>query len=173
MAKSNILRLPVVSASAEHLVMGWLMRRNILAYKAPPNNEGYDLICIHPDPRKSATHVRVQVKSRLATDSDKSIIIKPKTLAGFDYLMVVYLNVGYFLRMAGTHPLREGLRDPEFLTVPNDVVRSHIVPSSKWGKVRFRGLEQTPFLGTRGFDQIADQLRIPYPIKGKGGAQNP
>jgi hypothetical protein len=22
---------------------------NILAYKAPPNNEGYDLICIHPD----------------------------------------------------------------------------------------------------------------------------
>jgi len=31
--------------------MGYLMRRNILAYKAPSNNEGYDLICIHPDPR--------------------------------------------------------------------------------------------------------------------------
>jgi hypothetical protein len=51
MAKQEFLRLPVVSAGAEFLVMGLLMRRNILAYKAPPNNEGYDLICIHPDPR--------------------------------------------------------------------------------------------------------------------------
>ena len=46
--KQDFLRLPVVSAGAEFLVMGHLMRRNILAYKAPPNNEGYDLICIHP-----------------------------------------------------------------------------------------------------------------------------
>ena len=51
MAKQEFLRLSVVSASAEYLVMGQLMRRNILAYKAPPNNEGYDLICIHPNPR--------------------------------------------------------------------------------------------------------------------------
>jgi hypothetical protein len=51
MPKRDFLRLPVVSASAEFRVMGYLMRRNILAYKAPPNNEGYDLICIHPDPR--------------------------------------------------------------------------------------------------------------------------
>ncbi len=51
MSAKSFLRLPVVSAGAEHLVMGYLMRRNILTYKAPPNNEGYDLICIHPDPR--------------------------------------------------------------------------------------------------------------------------
>jgi hypothetical protein len=51
MSEKQWLRLPVVSAGAEHLVMGYLMRRNILTYKAPPNNEGYDLICIHPDPR--------------------------------------------------------------------------------------------------------------------------
>jgi hypothetical protein len=43
---TEFLRLPVVSAGAEYLVMGYLMRRNILAYKAPMNNEGYDLICI-------------------------------------------------------------------------------------------------------------------------------
>lgn len=30
--KSEVLRLPVVSAGAEHLVIGYLMRRNILAY---------------------------------------------------------------------------------------------------------------------------------------------
>jgi len=61
-------RFPVVSLSAEYLVMGYLLRRNILTYKAPPGNEGYDLICIHPDPRKAARQVRVQVKSRMATD---------------------------------------------------------------------------------------------------------
>ena len=50
------LRLPVVSEPAEHLVMGYPMRRNILANKAPPGNEGHDLFCIHrirairPDP---------------------------------------------------------------------------------------------------------------------------
>ncbi len=48
MPQSDFFRLPVVSAGAEFLVMGYLMRRNILTYKAPPNNEGYDLICIHP-----------------------------------------------------------------------------------------------------------------------------
>ena len=37
----DFLRLPVVTAGAEYLVMGHLMRRSILAYKAPPNNEGY------------------------------------------------------------------------------------------------------------------------------------
>ena len=35
------LRLPVVTAGSEHLVMGHLMRLNILTYKAPPGNEGY------------------------------------------------------------------------------------------------------------------------------------
>jgi len=37
MPEKQWLRLPVVSAGAQHLVMGYLMRRNILAYKAPPN----------------------------------------------------------------------------------------------------------------------------------------
>jgi hypothetical protein len=44
MTERDWLRLPVVSAGAEYLVMGYLMRLNILTYKAPPNNEGYDPI---------------------------------------------------------------------------------------------------------------------------------
>lgn len=39
MAKQEFLRLPVVSAGAEFLVMGYLKQRNILKYKAPPNDE--------------------------------------------------------------------------------------------------------------------------------------
>ena len=47
--KQGFLRLPVVAAGAEFLIVGHLMRRNILAYKAPSNNEGYDVICIHSE----------------------------------------------------------------------------------------------------------------------------
>ena len=79
------LRLPVVTAGSEHLVMGHLMRRNILTYKAPPGNEGYDLICIHPDPRHQPepgekAQIRVQVKSRYATDCDRGFPVKEKSL---------------------------------------------------------------------------------------------
>jgi hypothetical protein len=34
---NEALRFPVVSHGAEFLVMGYLMRRNILTYKSPPN----------------------------------------------------------------------------------------------------------------------------------------
>src|SRR5881409_1422841 len=91
---ARFMRYPVISLGAEHLVMGYLMRRNILTYKAPPNNEGYDLICIHPDPRKITRQIRVQVKSRLATDHGGGFPVKARTIDAFDYLIVVYLNVG-------------------------------------------------------------------------------
>jgi hypothetical protein len=73
-------RFPVISLSAEYLVMGHLLRRNVLTYKAPHGNEGYDLICILPDPRKAAKQLRVQVKSRMATDSDRGFPVKAKTI---------------------------------------------------------------------------------------------
>ena len=72
MARKPPLMMPVLSLSAEYLVMGHLMRRNILTFKAPPYNEGYDLICMHPDPRRAKELVRVQVKSRYQTDSDRA-----------------------------------------------------------------------------------------------------
>ena len=83
MGNKDALRLPVVSLSAEYLAIGRLMRRNILTYKAPPNNEGYDLICIHPDPKHSTKTVRVQVKSRYQTDCDRAFPVKEKTFGAF------------------------------------------------------------------------------------------
>jgi hypothetical protein len=44
----TFLQFPVIAHGAEYLVMDYLMRRNILTYNAPPGNEGYDLVCIHP-----------------------------------------------------------------------------------------------------------------------------
>src|SRR5882724_9280974 len=96
-------RLPIVSLGAEYLAIGYLMRRNILAYKAPPNNEGYDLICIHPDPRhepaaNQKAQIRVQVKSRYATDCDRGFPVKEISIAAFDFLIIAFLNIGKFYR---------------------------------------------------------------------------
>ena len=111
MGNKDALRLPVVSLSAEHLAIGRLMRRNILTYKDPPNNEDYDLICIHPDPKHSTKTVRVQVKSRYQTDCDRAFPVKGKTFGALDYLIVVFLNIGYFYAKSGKDG---GNQTPEF-----------------------------------------------------------
>src|SRR5207244_1981138 len=124
---SSWLRLPVVSTSSEYLVMGHLMRRNILTYKAPPNNEGYDLICIHPDPRHvpsrgEKAQVRVQVKSRYATDCDRGFPVKETSFGAFDFLIVVFLNIGTFY---GNNDGSKGGCEAEFYTLPNSFIREH------------------------------------------------
>lgn len=165
----TFLRLPVVSLAAEHLVMGYLMRRNILAYKAPPGNEGYDLICIHPDPRHKPTRdqvaqVRVQVKSRYQSDSDRGFPVKAPTLDAFDFLVVAFLNIGKFFsgRDGAT-----GARDPEFYTLPVEFVRAHHDARTSWHKVHLRGLEADiePYRGEAGFELIAERLGVPRPTR--------
>jgi hypothetical protein len=163
MGNSDALRLPVVSLGAEHLVIGNLMRRNVLAYKAPPNNEGYDLICIHPDPRHKAEPVRVQVKSRYQTDCDRGVPIKQKTFGAFDYLVIVFLNIGFFSRKK---PSIDGIREPEFYTLPRDFIREkHRVFASGWEKLHTRKLVLDTYKNEQGFELIARQLGVPYPTR--------
>ena len=165
-SQQRFTRYPVVSQGAEYLVMGHLMRRNILAYKAPPNNEGYDLICIHPDPRKTHRQIRIQVKSRLATDSDRGFPVKARTLDAFDYLIVVFLNVGYFLHKARRYETRAGQSEPEFYTFPASFIRKHHDARTSWEKVNTRNLDIERYKNEAGFEQIANALKIPYPQKG-------
>ena len=134
------LRLPVVSAGAEFLVMGYLMRRNILAYKAPPNNEGYDLICIHPNPRhepgkNERAQLRIQVKSRYATNCGQTFPVKKQTLNAFDFLIGVFLNIGNF---GGKHDGSTGCRDVDLYTFPRELVPDLYDPKSGWDKVAIR-----------------------------------
>ncbi len=169
MGNKDARRLPVVSLSAEYLAIGQLMRRNILTYKAPPDNEGYDLICIHPDPSRVTKQVRVQVKNRYQTDCDGAFPIKAKTFAAFDYVVLVFLNIGYFYGGPWGPPMGEEKRDPEFYTLPRAFVKKHhYKPKSGFEKVRTKGLDLTKYEGDIGFEQIAKDLGIPDPRQTHG-----
>jgi hypothetical protein len=161
MGNKDARRYPVISLGAEHLVIGNLMRRNILAYKAPPYNEGYDLICIHPDPRKSAEQIRVQVKSRYQTDCDRAFPVKEKSFDAFDYVVIVFLNNGYYYRKK---PVREGILEPEYYTLPAKFIReNHQIATSGWERVLTKGKDMDAYKNERGFDIIAADLGILYP----------
>ena len=154
-------RYPVVSLGAEHLVIGHLLRRNILTYKAPPNNEGYNLICIHPDPRKSSAQIRIQVKSRYQTDSDRAVPLKDKSFDAFDYLIAAFLNNGYYYKK---RLVREGFSEPEFYTLPVEFLKNHYQKAkSGWERVVMKGVDMEQYKNERGFEIIANALGIPYP----------
>lgn len=161
MGNKDARRYPVVSLGAEYLVIGHLMRRNILAYKAPPNNEGYDLICIHPDPKKSGKQIRIQVKSRYQTDCDRAFPVKEKSFDAFDYVVIAFLNNGYYYKK---RPVKEGFGEPEFYTLPSDFIMSnHYKTVSGWEKVLTKGKDIEQYKNERGFEQIAMDLEISYP----------
>ena len=163
MAKtSGFFRLPVVSHGAEFLVQGYLMRRNILTYKAPPNNEGYDLICIHPDPNKITRQIRVQVKSRYASDCDRSFPVKASSFAAFDFLIAVFLNIGNFHRRIDR---ASNLDVPEIFTFPLSFIKHHHDATSSWEKVLLGKLNIEEYKNERGFELIARALKIDYPAR--------
>ena len=108
--------------------------------------------------------IRVQVKSRYATDCDRGFPVKEKSLDAFDYLIVVFLNIGNFY---GRNDGSSGARDPEFFTLSQAFIREHHEPSSTWEKVRLKKLEDQiqPFKNEEGFEQIANALGVPRPQK--------
>jgi hypothetical protein len=175
LADDDKVRLPVVSAGAEYLVMGLLMRRNILAYKAPQNHEGYDIVAIHSDPRHELkasefAQVRIQVKSRFQSDSNRAVLLRKTSLNAFDYLAVVFMNIGKFY---GTHDGSTGATEYEVFMLPRSFVARHYV-SGKVGKLPLRHLTSkiAPYGGPRGIELVARALGIDQPVrKGRAAAR--
>ena len=126
------------SEGAEFLVLGHLLIEGLACYKAYSNFRGYDLVATNPETARVA---RIQVKSRWATDYDKSFPIRNYEC---DFVVHVALNRGFrFGKKGKAGDL--GIREPEFFVFPTEVIRHAKNPKSAWGKTNIRnvpGLEQ-------------------------------
>jgi hypothetical protein len=125
--KMKFLTFPIMHEGAEHLAMGFLARRNIVAYKAPQGQANFDLICVHPT-GKHNRHVRVQVKSRYGTQGSV-VPIRTSSLKKFDFLIVVAMNIGDFgNRKDGS----TGGKPPDLYYFPRHVVQRHFLAEHGW-----------------------------------------
>jgi hypothetical protein len=122
------------SEGAEFLVLGNLLIEGVFCYKAYVNFPGYDLVATNPATSRVA---RIQVKSRWATDYDKSFPIKNYNC---DFVVHVALNRGYRFGKRPT-PRDTGVKDPEFYVFPTKVIRKARNPNSKWGKTNITNVK--------------------------------
>jgi hypothetical protein len=108
------------SAGAEFLVLGRLLIEGIDAYQAYNNQRGYDLIAAHPE---RGTSLRIQVKSRYATDYDGGF---PISNFDSDFVAFVALNRGirYRRRSAAAQAKNDGKRPPTIWIVPTHLVEA-------------------------------------------------
>lgn len=103
----------------------------------------------------------MQVKSRYQTDSDRAFPVKEKSFSAFDYIIVVFLNNGYYYK---NRPIREGFAEPEFYTLPVKFIQeNHQKAASGWERVLTKGKDMEKYKNERGFEIIATDLGIPYP----------
>jgi hypothetical protein len=116
---------------AEFLVLGMLLIEGLQCFKAYTNFAGYDLVALDPGTGRSA---RIQVKSRWATDYDRSFPIRNFDC---DFVVLAALNRGYRFGRSGG-PAGEGRSPPRLYCFPVDVVRSAQSETDKWGKVALR-----------------------------------
>lgn len=122
---------------AEFLVLGMLLVDGLHAFKAYTNFAGFDLVTLELGSGKSA---RIQVKSRWATNYDRSFPIK-----NFDCDFVVHaaLNRGYRFGRNVDDP-KKGRQAPRLYCFPIELVRAAQSPTDKGGKVslaRIPGVE--------------------------------
>jgi hypothetical protein len=120
---------------AEFLVLGNLLADGISCYKAYVNFPGYDLFAVNPRTKKIA---RIQVKSRWATNYDKSFPIKNFDC---DFVVHVALNRGYAFGKRSSDS-DSGIKSPDFYILPVEIVRKAQERKSSWGKVHIRRIPE-------------------------------
>jgi hypothetical protein len=123
------------SQGAEFLVLGHMLIEGISCYKAYVNFKGYDLVAVHTETEKIA---RIQVKSRWATNYDKSFPIKNFDC---DFVVHVALNRGYsFGKTAKGEDT--GIKPPDFFIFPARLVKEAQNKNSSWGKIRITNIPE-------------------------------
>ncbi|MDX8450799.1 group I intron-associated PD-(D/E)XK endonuclease [Mesorhizobium captivum] len=114
---------------AEFLVLGMLLIEGIQCFKAYTNFAGYDLVAVDSSGERSA---RIQVKSRWATDYDRSFPIKNFNC---DFVVLAALNRGYRFRQKANLNAHDGRSGPRFYCFPVELVQKAQNPIDTWGKV--------------------------------------
>lgn len=138
---------------AEFLVLGNLLVEGVSCFKAYVNFAGYDLVATNPTTSRVA---KIQVKSRWATNYDKSFPIKNYDC---DFVVHVALNRGY--RFGKKSKLDDsGIKDPEFYIFLVDAIRKARNPKSKWGKTNIKNVENYEAYRNN-WKLIADFLALP------------
>lgn len=115
------------SEGAEFLVLGHLLIEGVHCYKAYINFPGYDLHAVNPSTGRVA---RIQVKSRWATDYDKSFPIRNFDC---DFVVHVALNRGNSFSKRAT---KINPAPPEFYVLPIEEVKKVQEMKISFGKVR-------------------------------------
>jgi hypothetical protein len=105
------------STGAEFLVLGKLLIEGLQANQAYTNQADYDIVVTNPAAHRACT---VQVKSRWATDSNRSFPIRR---FGCDFVVFVLLNRGVRYRRATDGEVVRS--DPEFYVLPVDIVQQY------------------------------------------------
>ena len=118
---------------AEFLVLGHLLLNRISSYKASFNFPGYDLTAVNAETHRSA---RIQVKSRWATDYDKSFLIKNLKC---DFVVHVALNRGRHFRKS-SRVTGTDVHAPEYFVFPVDIIKKY-KNSDKFGKITITNIQ--------------------------------
>ena len=114
---------------AEFLLLGMLLIEGITCYKAYTNTAGYDLVAVDPYRARSA---RIQVKSRWATDYDRSFPIRNFNC---EFVVLAALNRGYrFRRNRAGAEVEDGRGGPRLYCFPVDAVRAAQRPDQQLGQ---------------------------------------
>lgn len=122
------------SEGAEFLVLGNLLVEGVHCYKAYVNFPGYDLTAVNPVTGKTA---KIQVKSRWATDYDKSFPLKN---FGCDFVVHVALNRG---NSFGKRAVKIKPEAPAFYVLPIEAAKKALRESGGWSKVRLNKIPKS------------------------------
>lgn len=154
-------RTHLESTGAEYLVIANLLLQRIQAFKSPENKPGYDVIATDPE---WGTSVRIQVKSRWATDFDGGFPIKN---FNNEFVVFVALNRGFRYRKQTSRP-DAGKRDPVIYVLPKNVCKKYQRPDSTWGKLFLRDIPNVEVYRSN-WELIRKALRV-NKAKTEGGS---
>lgn len=135
MSKNKRQQTKLESTGAEYLVIGRLLIEGIQAFKSPENNPDYDVIATYPE---GGASVRIQVKSRWATDFDGGF---PINNFNNEFVVFVALNRGFRFKKKGKRT-EDGKREPVFYVLPTKLSKKYRSPASTWNKLFLRSIPE-------------------------------